>query len=94
MTTDTPTFQIPLHVLHREVDGEMVLLNLETESYFGLDPIGADIVARVTELPLDAALEALIATYAVEPEVLRRDVGDLVASLLDAGLIERAEDPG
>jgi hypothetical protein len=87
----TPSFQIPAHVLHREVDGEMVLLNLETESYFGLDPIGADIVTRVTELPVPAALRDLIAAYAVEPDVLRRDVDDLITSLLEAGLIERVE---
>jgi hypothetical protein len=78
-------------VLLREVDGEMVLLNLETESYFGLDPIGADIVTRVTELPVTAALRALTAVYAVESDVLRRDVDDLITSLLDAGLIERVE---
>lgn len=90
-TTGPPSFQIPVHVLHREVDGEMVLLNLETESYFGLDPVGADIVTRVTEQPVHAALEALIDDYAVDPEVLRRDVDDLIESLLEAGLIERAE---
>ncbi|HYZ98813.1 MAG TPA: PqqD family protein [Acidimicrobiales bacterium] len=93
-TGDTPDFQIPAHVLHREVDGEMVLLDLETERYFGLDAIGADIVTRLTEQPEVAALDALVADYAVEPEDLRRDVDDLVATLLDAGLLERLEDTG
>lgn len=89
-----PRFRIPAHVLHRQVDGEMVLLNLETERYFGLDAIGADIVMRLTEQPVDAALGALVADYAVEADVLRRDVDDLMAELLEAGLIERAGGTG
>lgn len=91
---DTPGFEIPAHVLYREVDGEMVLLNLETELYFGLDAVGADIVTRLTEQPAAAALDALVADYAVEPEALRRDVDDLVATLVDAGLLERVEGVG
>jgi hypothetical protein len=93
-TRDAPNFQIPAHVLHREVDGEMVLLNLETERYFGLDAIGADIVTRLTQQPEAAALGALVADYPVDPEVLHRDVDDLVATLLEAGLLERVEGAG
>jgi Coenzyme PQQ synthesis protein D (PqqD) len=93
-TAASPGFRIPACVLHREVDGEMVLLNLDTERYFGLDAIGADIVTRVTEQPVEAALGALVTEYVVDPEILRRDVDDLIADLLEAGLIERVEGAG
>jgi hypothetical protein len=75
-------------VLHREVDGQMVLLDLASEQYFGLNEVGADIVTRLTRQPLDEALSSLTADYEVEPDALRRDVNDLVDSLVGAGLLE------
>jgi hypothetical protein len=93
-TTDQPAYAVPAHVLYREVDGEMVLLNLDSEQYFGLDTVGADIVTRLVEQPLDKALTTLVADYEVDPAVLRRDVDDLLAALLDVGLLERTEPPG
>jgi Coenzyme PQQ synthesis protein D (PqqD) len=93
-TAGSPGFRIPAHVLHREVDGEMVLLDLDTERYFGLDAIGADILRRVTERPVGEALRALVTEYVVDPEILRRDVDDLIDDLLEAGLIERVEGAG
>jgi hypothetical protein len=92
MTDGQPSFEIPAQVLHREVDGQMVLLDLATEQYFGLDEIGADIVGRLTRLPYDEAIVALTADYEVDPDTLRRDVSELVESLIGAGLLERARD--
>ncbi|CAN5883557.1 hypothetical protein BH23ACT2_BH23ACT2_24750 [soil metagenome] len=72
----------------------MVLLDLETEQYFGLDDVGADIVTRITEKPVAVALDELTAAYDVDREALRTDVDDLVASLLGAGLLRRLEGEG
>jgi hypothetical protein len=90
-TTDRAAYAVPAQVLYREVDGEMVLLNLDSEQYFGLDTVGADIVTRLTERPWDEAMATLVEDYEVDPAVLRRDVADLVAALLEAGLLERTE---
>jgi hypothetical protein len=88
-TTGGPAdFVIPDQVYLREVNGQMVLLNLETEQYYGLDEVGAAIVNRLVEAPRDAAIDALLGLFDVEAEVLRRDVDNLVTSLLDAGLLE------
>lgn len=92
--TDGPAYEIPAAVLYRDVDGEMVLLNVETEQYFGLDEVGADIVTRLTEQSLDEALASLIDDYEVDPEVLRRDIDDLVANLVEAGLLEHVDGTG
>ncbi len=72
----------------------MVLLDLETEQYFGLDDVGTDIVTRITEKPVAVALDELTAAYDVDREALRTDVDDLVASLLGAGLLRRLEREG
>lgn len=85
----TPAFQIPTQVLFREVGGEMVLLNLDTEQYFGLSEVGAEIVKRVTDLEWESALRSLEETFDVDPTVLRTDIDELVAELVSAGLLDR-----
>ncbi|MGY1769907.1 PqqD family protein [Blastococcus sp. SYSU D00813] len=89
---DQAAFRFPQGVLAREVQGELVLLNLGTEQYYGLDQIGADIVTRLTRGPVDAALIALESTYSVDGAVLRTDVEALIEELVAAGLLE-ATDP-
>lgn len=89
-----PEFGFPPHVYFREIDGQMVLLNLENEEYFGLDPVGTNIVNHLTDEPYDAAMADLANQYEVDREVLRQDVAELVETLLAAGLLERKGDVG
>jgi hypothetical protein len=77
-------------VLSQELAGESVLLDLASESYFGLDAVGT----RIWQLLQDGAdesglVDALLDEYEVEREVLERDVADLLDRLAEAGLIER-----
>ena len=88
-SSDGPTFQIPSQVLYREVDGQMVLLNLETERYFGLSEVAAHIVTRLIEQPFEDALAALRKDFEVDAAVLHRDVENLVTELVQAGLLQR-----
>ena len=89
--SDSSSFEIPASVLFREVDGQMVLLNLESEQYYGLNAVGADIVTRLTSQTYGAAFSALARDYDVEPEVLRRDSDNLVDALQQAGLLNHIE---
>jgi len=80
---------VPETVLHRQVDGATVLLNLKTESYLSLDEVGSRMWELFTTEPsLEAAYEKLLAEYAVEPDVLRRDIENLLNQLLEHGLVE------
>ena len=74
-------------VAFRELDGEIVILNLETGIYFGLDKVGA----RTWELigdhgALGAVFEALRSEYDAAPSVLERDLLELVDHLCAKGL--------
>ncbi len=89
MPPEKPSFEIPPTVLFREVDQQMVLLNIETEEYFGLNQVGADIITRLTSLPFASAFSALTRDYEVDPEILRRDTENLVERLVQAGLLHR-----
>lgn len=86
-----PDYIFPPHVYNRAVDGQMVLLNLETEQYFGLDAVGTNIVTRLTEQSSESAIEDLLVDYQVDPQVLRRDIEELLEKLMAAGLLERSE---
>ncbi len=98
MNDSAASFVMAPSVLSREVDGEMVLLNLDTEQYYGLDPVGSCILDRITRQPFEQALEALAVDYEVDEATLRRDVNALLDKLLAAGLLHAAEvvaqDPG
>jgi len=83
---------IPDNVMLRELEGESVILDLDSESYFGLDEVGTRMWQLVTESPsIQVAFEALAEEYEVEPETLREDLGELIGTLLDRGLIEVAD---
>ena len=92
--TGRPAFEIPPQVLYREVGGQLVLLNLETEQYYGLNEVGAHIVTRLTEQPFEAALAGLTNDFEVDVTILHRDVENLVGDLLQAGLLKRAASAG
>jgi len=80
---------VPAHVLVRHLDGESVLLNLETEKYFGLDATGTRMWEVATQsASLEAAYVALAQEFDVEPEVLRSNLAELMARLIENGLLK------
>ena len=76
-------------VLFQEVSGEIVLLDLASESYFGLDEIGGRIWALLNEeKTVRQIVEVLLEEYEVDRARLERDVNELLENLLEAGLIK------
>ena len=76
-------------VLSQTLGGEVLLLDLKSEQYFGLDPIGTRIWELIGELgDVDRVFEALVAEYDAEPETLANDLRTLLARLASAGLIQ------
>jgi hypothetical protein len=79
----------PAHVLVRFLDQESVLLNLETEQYFGLDETGTRMWQLVTTSPnIDAAYQGLLEEYDVQPELLRENLSELLGHLVEHGLLQ------
>ena len=79
---------VPSHVLVRVLDREAVLLNIETERYFGLDEIGTRMWELITTSPsLEVAYQALLSEYDVEPATLRQNLQDLLEKLRTNGLL-------
>jgi len=77
------------NVLVRFLDKESVLLNLETERYFGLDETGTRMWQLVTTAPsIDAAYQELQNEFDVESELLRLHLTELLGRLVDNGLLQ------
>lgn len=80
---------VPAHVLIRHLEGESVLLNLDSERYFGLDATGTRMWDLMTSQPCIAlALEKLQEEYEVEPETLRTHLTELLSRLVENGLLQ------
>lgn len=78
-------------VVAREVGGELVLMDLASGTYFGLEGIGGQVWQAIEERrPLSAVLEQLEGEYDVTPEQLRVDVSALVGQLIEQGLVSEA----
>lgn len=75
-------------VLAQEVGGETVLLDLASEQYFGLDPVGTRIWELLADAPpLEQVHDTLCAEFDAEPERIHTDLLALVRQLRDAGLV-------
>jgi len=73
----------------QEVDGEMVLLDMESENYFGLDEVGTAIWQAMQEHgTLQEVFNAMLEQYDVDAEVLENDLSDFIGKLLDSGLVK------
>ena len=91
MVSLTDRVIVPSHVLVRFLDKESVLLNIETERYFGLDETGTRMWQLVTAAPsVEVAYQQLLEEYDVAPEVLRDHLTDLLARLVENGLLQVA----
>ena len=76
-------------VLFREVSGEMVLLDMASENYFGLDTIGARIWGLLEfGVSVGEALDTLMQEYEVDRETLENDMTELLEKLVEAGLVK------
>ncbi len=76
-------------VFAQEVDGEMVLLDMNSENYFGLDEVGTAIWQAMQEKEtLKEALDVLLEQYDVEADVLEKDLLGFVGKLVESGLVE------
>jgi len=77
-------------VLISQLQDESVILNLESERYFGLDDVGTRFLTILTSSDsIEAAHETLVGEYDVDPQVLREDLLALVENLVDQGLLIR-----
>ena len=76
-------------ILSRKVGDEIVLVDLDGELYFSLNPSGSVAWGQLAAgSSFDTAVAAVVEAFEVDPTVARADLSDLVAELVDTGLLE------
>ena len=81
--------RIPDDVLISRVQEESVILNLDSERYYGLEEIGTRMLAVLGDAEsIEAAYHILLKEYDVDGQVLRQDLLELVAQLVTQGLLQ------
>ena len=80
--------KIPDDVLISKLQEESVILNLDSERYYGLDDVGTRFLAALTTSEsIEAAYETLAKEYDVDAQMLRQDLIELIENLSKQGLI-------
>jgi hypothetical protein len=75
------------NIVCRELAGELVILNLESGTYFGLDSVATRIWGLIQERgALEKVFETIRDEYEIEPDTLKRDLLELVDELCAKGL--------
>ncbi len=81
---------VPDDVLISQLQEESVILNLDSERYYGLDDVGTHFLSVLTTSEsIETAYEQLRDEYDVDPQVLRSDLLALIENLINQGLLIR-----
>jgi hypothetical protein len=87
MNLDQTISQSP-DVISQEVSGETVLMDLESENYYGLDEVGTRIWQLIEQTnDLRVIYQTLLQEYEVKEEHLLRDLDVLLGQIAGLGLI-------
>ena len=82
--------KVPDDILYQELsNGEIVFLNLDNESYYGLDDVGSAIWDEITSTEdLETAFNNLLDKFDVTPDKLRKDLEILLNQMVENGILE------
>ena len=85
---NTSRVSVPSDTLINVLGSESVILSLKSERYFGLDEMGTRMWSVLTTAPsLQEAYDTLLSEYEVEPEILRKDLEELLQKLVEQELV-------
>ena len=88
MKLETQKITISEEALSQEVNGETVILDLKSESYFGLDEVGTRVWQLLQEHgDLQKVFDAMLEEFDVDANTLASDMKNLINDLIEKGLI-------
>jgi hypothetical protein len=83
--------RVPGDVLISNLQEESVILNLDSERYYGVDDVGTRFLSVLNSSDsIEAAYEMLRNEYDVDADSLQRDLIELVEELVKQGILIRA----
>ena len=91
--SDMPTHRVPEDVLAAHLDGEAVLLHMDTKNYFRLNATAAHVFRGLERgLGREALLDSLCAEFDVERDTAAGELDRLLDELAARGLLAPAGD--
>jgi hypothetical protein len=88
MVDGSTVLQVPDTVLMRQVRDEVVFLDMASEQYFGLDPVGACVIGAIESgADVDGAIDAVFDAFDAPKDQIGTDVVAVVEELLTRGLL-------
>ena len=92
MKLETQKITISEEALSQEVNGETVILDLKSESYFGLDEVGTRIWQLLQEHgDVRKTSDVMLDEFDVEEDQLENDMSALLDEMLEKGLLHVEE---
>jgi Coenzyme PQQ synthesis protein D (PqqD) len=80
---------VPRHVVYRDFASETVLLNIDTGTYHGLNPVAGRMLETLDKLgSVRESITALAREFEQPDEVIERDLTELCDGLIQRGLLE------
>lgn len=74
--------------LSNEIDGEIVMMNIETGAYVSLNPTGKSIWDLLNEpTSIDVIINSLIEEYNISKEACENDIKPFIQKLIDQKII-------
>jgi hypothetical protein len=90
--TIPPHVEIGDSVIYQNLQDEVVILNMTSQEYYGLDSIGASMWKMLLDYrDVGTVADRMTAMYDVERETVLNDLNALVRRLLDSGLLKASE---
>ena len=84
---------LPKEVVWTKLGEEVAILNSETGTYFGLDPVGSRIWCLMADgAPIDDVVSTLLAEYSVDEQRARDDLRELINQLEARSLVRISND--
>lgn len=91
--TEHPTHRVPEDVLAAHLDGEAVLLHMDTKNYYRLNATAAHVFRGLERgLGREALLDGLCTEFEVERDTAAAELDRLLGELSERGLLAAAEE--
>ena len=86
-------WQVSKKVLSSKIDEEVILMSIEADSYFGIDPVGSRIWELLSKQPatINELVQILVEEYEVDEQTCRKDVQAFIDDMCARKLIEKAD---
>ena len=87
LTLDTKLVVSP-QIVSTDIDQKAVILQLENSLYFGMNPIGSEILERLSEpQSIDSLVNYILSEYDVDRQTCEQDIFTLAGQLLEHELV-------